>query len=55
MHMAFVIADMADNHLRTNPAILVRPDWHEKTFAAVEALNELYQAIGAEHMMAEDE
>ena len=54
MHMAFVVADMVDRHLRELPAILARPDWHEKVSIAVDALNDVYQAIGAEHSASEN-
>lgn len=55
LHMASVLADMVDTHLVEHPAVVAVPEWAEKARAALDALADLYQAIGSEHMQCKDE
>ena len=50
LHMASVLADMVDEQLCEHPAIERNPAWLRLAERAEEALLELYQAIGAEHL-----
>ena len=49
LHMAHVLTTMVEDHLWTHPAITQRPEWHALAGKAVNALADLYQAIGREH------
>lgn len=50
LHMASVLAGMVDDQLCEHPAIQQRPDWQTLADRAREALSDLYQAIGQEHV-----
>jgi hypothetical protein len=50
LHMAYVFAAMVDRELAEHPAVTTNPEWKALAERAVEALNELYQAIGAGHL-----
>ncbi len=50
MHMASVAMEMVDRHLCEHPAIKGNEAWFHLAGRAFDALFELYQAIGAEHM-----
>lgn len=52
MHMASVLADMVGERLCEHPSISRNAAWLTKAEAALAALHDLYQAIGAEHMSA---
>lgn len=50
LHMASVIAEMVDERLCQHPAISARPDWLQRAETACQALHDLYQEIGREHL-----
>ena len=50
LHMSLVLATMVDRDLADHPAIESRPEWKALADRAMEALNELYQVIGREHL-----
>lgn len=52
LHMASVLAEQVDAQLLEHAAIIHRPDWYQLAWTAQQALMDLYQAIGAEHMNA---
>lgn len=55
LHLAHVFAVVIDQHLRGHLAIERNPDWAKLADAAQDALAELYQAIGREHLEARGE
>src|SRR5215469_13999033 len=50
LHLAAVFAAMVRRHLLDHWAIRRKPAWAELAEKVVEALNELHQAIGTEHL-----
>ena len=50
LHMASVLADAVDEQLCDHLAIKLRADWLAKADAARDALFDLYNAIGREHL-----
>lgn len=50
-----LLMDMADRYVVEHPACLARPEWYALADRAAEALRQLYQQVGAEHLGAEDE
>jgi hypothetical protein len=50
LHMANFLAGAVDEELVEHIAIFEREEWKEKAIRARDALIELYQAIGAEHI-----
>jgi hypothetical protein len=52
MHLASVINDLVDERLCNHPAILRNAEWYRLAATAQEALWNLYQAIGDEHLGA---
>lgn len=52
LHMASVFADMVDRHLCEHPTVVANEAWTALANRAADALHDLYQAIGAEHMGA---
>jgi hypothetical protein len=50
LHAASMITAMADDYLAEHPAIMCNPEWKRLADEAVSKLNELYQAIGREHL-----
>lgn len=49
-HMALVCAEMVDERLCDHPAVQAKPEWKALADRAAEALHDLYQAIGLEHL-----
>lgn len=50
LHMASVLAEMIDEQLCQHNAVSTRPEWLALATTAREALHNLYQAIGKEHL-----
>ncbi len=50
LHMANVLAELIDARLCQHPTVSLRPEWQALAARAMEALHELYQAIGADHL-----
>jgi hypothetical protein len=50
LHMAYVLAELVDRQLCTHPAVALRPEWRALAEKACDALNDLYQAIGRDHL-----
>jgi hypothetical protein len=50
LHMTMAFVGMVDDQICMHPAIMQRPEWRVKADAACQALWELYQAIGREHV-----
>ncbi len=50
LHMACVLAEMVDTHLCEHPAVQRVPEWKALADRAAEALHDLYQAIGTQHL-----
>lgn len=50
LHMTSVLVNTVSEHLVEHPAIMLNPSWHALAEKAADALAELYQAIGQEHM-----
>ena len=48
LHMSSFFARVVEEELLNHPHIEANPAWHQLTEKACEALNELYQAIGAQ-------
>jgi len=48
-----LVADLVDQHLLAHPACVANPAWYKLAEQVVNALHELYQKIGAEHLQAE--
>ena len=51
-HMAHVLAEMVEDRLAEHPAVQLIPEWKALADRAVDALTDLYQAIGAQHQAA---
>ncbi|WP_165943292.1 hypothetical protein [Roseicella aquatilis] len=51
--MANVLAEMVDAQLCEHPAVQMVPEWKALADRAAEALHDLYQAIGAQHLDGE--
>lgn len=54
LHMASVLAELVETQLAEHPAVRQNPDWQALADRAVEALADLYQAIGTLHGEAPD-
>jgi len=52
LQVASVFSAMVSDHLVSHKAIVIDPEFYRLAYRACEALNELYQAIGAKHLMA---
>ena len=50
MHMAAALAAMVERELAEHPAVAANLDWKAFADRAVDVLNSLYQAIGAQHL-----
>jgi hypothetical protein len=50
LHMASFLASAVDQELREHPAIQANPEWLKLAETATEALADLYQKIGAQHL-----
>ena len=50
LHMANFLAGCVGSELSDHPAVLANPQWLELATRAEDALHELYQAIGQEHL-----
>ncbi len=48
-----VIANLVEAHVLAHPACVQNAEWYELAERAVDALNELYQRVGAEHLSRE--
>lgn len=53
LHMASFLAGAVDEELVEHSAVVAHPEWTELATKARDALAELYQAIGAEHLPTE--
>jgi len=51
---AALLAQVVESQLLSHPACVARPEWYRLVREAVTALNELYQAVGAEHLSADE-
>jgi hypothetical protein len=49
-----LLGDLVEGQVLEHPACALQAEWHQLAAQAVEALRELYQRIGAEHLAAED-
>ena len=49
-----LLGDLVEGQVLEHPSCALDPEWHQLAVRAVEALRELYQRIGAEHLEAED-
>jgi hypothetical protein len=47
-----IIVGMLEEYLLSHPACLANSDWYSLAQAAAHSLQDLYQAVGAEHMAA---
>lgn len=45
-----LLADLVESHLLEHPACVANSSWYQLAEQAAEALRELYQKIGAEHL-----
>lgn len=45
-----LIGDMVEEHVLGHPACVANPEWHALAERAVEALRELYQRVGQDHL-----
>lgn len=50
LHMASFLIDAVDEQLVGHPAIQANADWQKLATTALDALFELYQAIGKQHL-----
>lgn len=50
LHMTSFLMQAIDTDLMEHPAIAARPDWKATAEVAFNALYDLYQAIGREHL-----
>lgn len=50
LHMAHVLSEVVEERLAQHPAVRLVPEWKALADRAVEALADLYQAIGARHL-----
>jgi hypothetical protein len=50
LHMSWFLMDAADRALLEHDAIKAKPEWAALAGKAHQALYDLYQAIGAEHL-----
>ena len=49
-----LLGDLVEGQVLEHPSCALQAEWHHLAVQAVEALRELYQRIGAEHLAAED-
>ncbi len=49
-----LLGDLVEGQVLEHPACALQAEWYHLAAQAVEALRELYQRIGAEHLAAED-
>ena len=49
-----LLGDLLEGQVLEHPACALKEEWHHLASRAVEALRELYQRIGAEHLSVED-
>jgi hypothetical protein len=49
-----LLGDLVEGQVLEHPSCALQAEWHHLATQAVEALRELYQRIGAEHLDAED-
>src|SRR5688572_13773353 len=50
-----LVMDLAERSLLEHPACIANEDWYRLAEQAVDALNELYQRVGKEHLTADGE
>jgi hypothetical protein len=50
LHMASFLADAIDREILNHPAIEAVPEWKELAQRSLDAMADLYQKIGAEHL-----
>jgi hypothetical protein len=49
-----LLGDVVEGQILGHPACALRPEWYHLAARATEALRELYQRVGSEHLSAED-
>lgn len=49
-----LLGDIVEGQVLEHPSCALHAEWHHLAAQAVEALRELYQRIGAEHLAAEE-
>ena len=49
-----LLGDLVEGQVLEHPACALQPEWSHLAAQAVEALRELYQQIGAQHLAVED-
>jgi hypothetical protein len=50
-----LVMDIAERSLLEHPACIANEEWYRLAEQAVDALNELYQRVGKEHLTADGE
>jgi hypothetical protein len=50
LHMAAYLTHAIDAEIMGHPALAQRPKWRKHALKALNAMSDLYQAIGAEHL-----
>ncbi|SEP67620.1 hypothetical protein SAMN05216548_101235 [Faunimonas pinastri] len=55
LHVSSIELQSVSDNLMSHPAVALNSEWYQLAYRAHEALVELYQAIGAEHLATEDE
>lgn len=50
LHMASFLTSAVDEELCEHPAVKANPKWRKLAIKAVDALGDLYSAIGKEHL-----
>jgi hypothetical protein len=49
-----LLGDVVEGQILGHPACALRPEWYHLAARATEALRDLYQLVGAEHLSVED-
>lgn len=50
LHMSLYLAEQVEGQLCDHPAIAGKPEWKKLADKAADSLQELYQALGREHL-----
>src|SRR5262245_55083646 len=48
-----LVGDLAEGQILDHPSCVLNEEWYRLALQAVEALRELYQRVGAEHLASE--
>jgi hypothetical protein len=54
MDRTSMLSDMLERHLLAHPACVAEPEWYALAERAASTLRELYQQVGAEHLVADE-